>query len=34
MKIYVFNKDLDTIGLIDNYQSVIWTTRFFDTGDF
>lgn len=34
MEIYVFNKDLDTIGLIDNYQSVIWTTRFFDTGDF
>lgn len=34
MNVYVFDPDLKTIGLIDNYTSLIWTTRYFTSGDF
>lgn len=34
MNIYVINQSLDVIGIIDEYISVIWTTRYFTYGDF
>lgn len=34
MYIYVLNKDRKRIGLIDNYVSLIWTTRYYFYGDF
>ena len=34
MYIYVLNKELKRIGLIDNYVSIIWTTRYYEAGDF
>lgn len=32
--IYVLNKDFETVGVIDTYESFIWTDRFRDYGDF
>lgn len=34
MDIYVYNKNLERIGLIDIYQSLIWTKRYYQAGDF
>lgn len=34
MNIYVLDPNLKTIGLIDDYTSIIWTTRYFSNGDF
>lgn len=34
MDIYVLDTNLQVIGIIDNYTSVIWTTRYFVNGDF
>ncbi len=34
MDIYVLNTALETLGVIDQYQSCIWTTRYYSTGDF
>lgn len=34
MNIYVLNKNLETIGVIDTYISSIWTTRYYTSGDF
>lgn len=34
MYIYVLDKSLKKIGLIDNYVSLIWTTRYYEAGDF
>lgn len=34
MDIYVLNSSYEKIGVIDNYQSIIWTTRYFTPGDF
>lgn len=34
MDIYVLNSDYEKIGVIDSFQSVIWTTRYFTPGDF
>ena len=34
MDIYVLNSNFEKIGVIDNYQSIIWTTRYFTPGDF
>ena len=34
MDIYVLNSSYEKIGIIDNYQSIIWTTRYFTPGDF
>lgn len=34
MYVYVLDKDLKRIGLIDNYVSLIWTTRYYLCGDF
>ena len=33
-EIYVRDKNLNKIGLIDNAESVIWTNRYFECGDF
>lgn len=33
MDIYVLNKDLNTVGIIDTYLSLIWTTRYYDVGE-
>lgn len=32
--IWVFDKDLDKIGIIDNYTSLIWARRYREIGDF
>lgn len=34
MDIYVLNSNYEKIGVIDSFQSVIWTTRYFTPGDF
>lgn len=34
MDIYVINTDFQIVGIIDEYSSLIWTTRYFTHGDF
>lgn len=34
MDVYVMNTNFQIIGLIDTYKSLIWTSRFFEPGDF
>lgn len=34
MELYIMNKSLVTIGIIDTYDSIIWTKRCFSAGDF
>lgn len=34
MDIHVYNQNLERIGLIDIYQSLIWTKRYYQAGDF
>lgn len=34
MDIYVLNPSFEEIGVIDVYNSFIWTTRYYDSGDF
>lgn len=34
MNIYVLNSDLERITIIDHYSSIIWTTRYYECGDF
>ena len=34
MDIWVLNKNLDRVGIIDGYQSIIWSTRYAEVGDF
>ena len=34
MHLYVLNRDLETNDVIDEYISLIWTTRYFTNGDF
>lgn len=34
MDIYVLNKALERIGVIDEYSSLIWTKRYYSAGDF
>lgn len=34
MEVYVLNKDLIPIGVVDNYNSFIWTERYAEAGDF
>ena len=34
MNIYILNKALEIIAVIDSYSSVIWTNRYFECGDF
>lgn len=34
MDIYVLNDNFERVGIIDGYTSIIWTTRYYDPGDF
>lgn len=34
MDIYVLNKSFEKVGIIDEYNSLIWTTRYYSAGDF
>lgn len=34
MNIYVLNDKFEYVGVIDSYSSVIWTTRYYEAGDF
>lgn len=34
MDLYVLNKNLETTGVIDAYESLIWTPRYYTYGDF
>lgn len=34
MDIYVFNKQLNRIGVIDTYNTFIWNRKYYDVGDF
>ena len=34
MDIYVLNQAFEKIGVIDDYESIIWTTRYYEPGDF
>lgn len=32
--VYILDRDLNAIGLVDDYESLIWTPRYFEPGDF
>ncbi|MCB2354335.1 siphovirus ReqiPepy6 Gp37-like family protein [Clostridium estertheticum] len=34
MEIYVFNRNLESIGMIDSFTSLIWTRRYYKSGEF
>ena len=34
MNIYVFNKELEQLGVIDNYESLIWKRKSSELGSF
>lgn len=34
MDLYVLNSDLEILDIIDTYKSIIWTNRYYDSGDF
>lgn len=34
MDVYILNKNFERIGIIDSYESLIWTERYIDCGDF
>lgn len=34
MDIYILNDKFERVGIIDDYTSIIWTTRYYTTGDF
>lgn len=34
MDIYVLNRDFEIVDICDDYESIIWTTRYFTYGDF
>lgn len=34
MNLYVINKSFEVVDIIDTYTSLIWTTRYYDCGDF
>ena len=34
MDLYILNRDFEILGVIDDYASVIWTTRYTQAGDF
>lgn len=33
MQIYVFNKDLEPVGIVENYTSAFWINRYFEKGN-
>ena len=33
MQIYVFNKDLEPVGIVENYTSAFWINRYFTNGN-
>ena len=33
MQIYVFNKDLEVVGIVENYTSAFWINRYFENGN-
>ena len=34
MNIHVLDREFNLVGIIDAYSSVIWTTAYYDVGDF
>ncbi len=34
MNVYLLNKSLEIVDIIDSYKSLIWTTRYYEAGDF
>ena len=34
MELYVFNRDIELLGVIDNFTSLIWTRKFYKAGEF
>ena len=34
MDLLVLNKSLDVIAIVDVYESIIWTERYYEYGDF
>ena len=34
MELYVFNRDIELLGVIDNFDSLIWTRKFYKAGEF
>lgn len=34
MDIYVYNENFETVGILDHYESLIWTDRYYGYGDF
>ena len=34
MELYVLNKDMQAIHLLDTFESLLWTERYYECGDF
>jgi len=34
MELYIFNRNLELQGIVDNFTSLIWTRRYFKSGEF
>ena len=34
MELYVFNRDIELLGIIDNFTSLIWNRKFYEAGEF
>lgn len=34
MDLKIFNRELELIGIIDNFTSLMWTRRYFKSGEF
>lgn len=34
MEIYVLNRNREIVGVVDHYESLIWTSRYYESGDF
>ena len=34
MEIYVLNRNREIVGVVDHYESLIWTSRYYEAGDF
>ena len=33
MDVYIYDEGLNRIAIVDNYRSLIWANRYWDTGD-
>ena len=34
MELYIFDRELNLINIVDNFKSLIWTRRYYKSGEF